>query len=232
MSLCFNADVYTLLFVGIFACMIERMKTLSITTKKGGAGKTAIATSIAAIAAGEGLNVAIIDIDPQASACVWADVRDADDSVPSVAVVSVAPSRLDKEIEKCQKAKIALCIVDTAPSADSGLLAAVRAGDLCLLPSRPGLADLAALKDTVQLLNERNAATVLNAVTTKALKIEGVRSLEGLDLPVAPVAIWQRVAWSHAFSGGWGVSEYEPKGKAADELRRLWQWIKQELELS
>ena len=211
--------------------MIEGMKTLSITTKKGGAGKTAIATSTAAIAAGDGLNVAIIDIDPQASACVWADVRDADDSVPSVPVVSVAPSRLDKEIEKCKKLEIDLCIVDTAPSADSGLLAAARASDLCLLPSRPGLADLAALKDTVALLNGKNTATVLNAVTTKSLKIEGLAALEGLGLPVAPVAIWQRVAWGHAFSGGWGVSEYEPSGKAADELRRLWRWIKSELEM-
>ena len=207
------------------------MKTLSITTKKGGAGKTALATSTAAVAAGDGLGVAIIDIDPQASACVWADVRDADESVPSIPVVSVAPARLDKEVEKCDRAGIDLCIIDTAPSADSGLLAAARTGDLCLLPSRPGLADLAALKDTVELLKGKNAATVLNAVTTKQLRIEGMRSLEALGLPVAPIVIWQRVAWGHAFSGGWGVSEYEPSGKAADEMRRLWQWIKSELEL-
>lgn len=207
------------------------MKTLSVTTKKGGAGKTAIATSTAACAVADGLSVAIVDIDPQASACVWADVRDADDSVKPIPVVSVAAARLDKEIEKCDRAGVDLVIIDTAPSADSGLLAAARAGDLCLLPSRPGLADLSALADTVPLLKDYRAATLLNAVTTKALKVEGLRSLEGLGLPVAPVAIWNRVAWGHAFSGGWGVTEYDSSGKAAAEMAHLWRWLKTELEI-
>lgn len=207
------------------------MKTLAITTKKGGAGKTALATGCAACAVADGLSTAIIDIDPQASACVWADVRDADPSVPAVPVVSVAAARLSKEIEKCDRADIDLVIIDTAPSADSGLLAAAKAADFCLLPSRPGLADLAALKDTVGLLKDRNVATVLNAVSTKSLKVEGIRSLEGLGLAVAPVALWHRVAWGHAFSGGWGVTEFEPSGKASKEMTQLWQWIKQKLEI-
>lgn len=207
------------------------MKTLSIVAKKGGVGKSAIATNIAACAAGEGLAVAIIDLDPQASACVWADVRDADESVPAVPVTSIAPSRLQNALDKCRAADIELAIIDTAPSADSGLIAAAKAGDMCLLPSKPGLADLSALADTVELLknSKANGATVLNMVATKSLKLEGTRALEGLGLPVAPVAIWQRVAWGHAFSGGWGVTEYEPNGKAALEMMQLWKWIKGEL---
>ncbi len=101
-------------------------------------------------------------------------MRDADPSVPAVPVASTAPARLGKELEQCAAAGVQLAIVDTAPSADSGLLAAAKAADLCLLPSRPGLADLSALADTVELLKGRRAATVLNAVTTKALKIEGM----------------------------------------------------------
>ena len=207
------------------------MKTLSIVAKKGGVGKTALATNIAACAAAEGLTVAIIDLDPQASACVWADVRDADSSVPPVPVASIAPARLSKELDKCDRAGIELCIIDTAPSADSGLLAAAKAGDLCLLPSKPGLADLSALADTVELLKNSKAtgATVLNMIATKALRLEGTRALEGLGLPVVPVALWQRVGWGHAFSGGWGVIEFEPNGKAALEMVQLWKWIKREL---
>lgn len=209
------------------------MKTLSIFGKKGGIGKTAIATNVAVCAAADGFSVAIIDVDPQASACVWADVRDADPSVPAVPVVSCAPSRLSKELEKCKRAGIELCIIDTAPSADSGLIAAAKAGDLCLLPSKPGLADLSALADTVELLksSKANGATVLNMIATKTLKLEGTRALEGLGLLVVPVALWQRVAWGHAFSGGWGVVEYEPNGKAAAEMTLLWKWTKKELGL-
>jgi chromosome partitioning protein len=207
------------------------MKTISVVAKKGGVGKTALATNIAAVAAGDGLSVAIVDLDPQASACVWADVRDNDSSVPAVPVTSIAPARLPSALEKCRAANIELVIIDTAPSADSGLLAAAKAGDLCLLPTKPGLADLSALADTVELLksSKANSATLLNMVATKALKLEGNRALEGLGLPVVPVAIWQRVAWGHAFSGGWGVIEFEPTGKAAVEMSQLWKWIKGEL---
>jgi chromosome partitioning protein len=93
------------------------------------------------------------------------------------------------------------------------------------------LADLSALADTVELLKSSKAgsATLLNMVATKALKLEGIRALEGLGLPVVPVALWQRVAWGHAFSGGWSVTEFEPTGKAALEMMQLWKWIKGEL---
>lgn len=209
--------------------MIEGMKTISIVAKKGGVGKTALSTNIAALAAGEGISTAIIDLDPQASACVWADVRDADPSVPAVPVTSIAPARLQSALDKCAAGGVGLVVIDTAPSADSGLIAAAKCADLCLLPSKPGLADLSALADTVELIKGHNAATVLNMIATKQLRIEGLRSLESLGLPVAPVALWQRVAWGHAFSGGWSVVEYDPTGKAATEMKQLWTWIKKEL---
>jgi len=209
------------------------MKTCSLVAKKGGVGKSAIATNTAVCAAADGYSVAIIDLDPQASACVWADVRDADPDVPTVPVTSIAPSRLQSALDKCSAAGIDLVIIDTAPSADSGLLAAAKAGDICLLPSKPGLADLSALSDTVELLRNSRAkgATVLNMVATKSLKIEGTKALEGLGFPVVPVSIWQRVAWGHAYSGGWGVIEYDPTGKAANEMKQLWIWIKKQLEM-
>lgn len=209
------------------------MKVCSIVAKKGGVGKSAIATNAAVCAAIDGYSVAIIDLDPQASACVWADVRDADPDLPAIPVTSIAPSRIQSALDKCDAADVDVVVVDTAPSADSGLLAAAKAGDICLLPSKPGLADLSALNDTVELLknSKANSATVLNMVATKALKFEGIRALEALGLPVAPVAIWQRVAWGHAYSGGWGVVEYDPAGKAAAEMRQLWTWIKKKLEI-
>ena len=209
------------------------MKTCSLVAKKGGVGKSAIATNIAVCAAADGYSVAIIDLDPQASACVWADVRDADSEVPTIPVTSIAPSRLHSALDKCSTAGIDLTVIDTAPSADSGLLAAAKAGDICLLPSKPGLADLSALSDTVELLKNSKAkgATILNMVATKALKLEGTKALEGLDFPVVPLSIWQRVAWGHAYSGGWGVIEYDSGGKAAHEMKQLWTWLKKELEM-
>lgn len=51
------------------------MKTVLVASSKGGAGKTTIATHIAAHAAVDGLKTVIIDADPQQSATRWAERR-------------------------------------------------------------------------------------------------------------------------------------------------------------
>lgn len=48
------------------------MKTVLVASSKGGVGKTTIATHLAAHAALEGLNTALLDADPQGSSTRWA----------------------------------------------------------------------------------------------------------------------------------------------------------------
>ena len=45
--------------------------------------------------------------------------------------------------------------------------------------------------------------------------------LAAYGLPVAPTAITQRAAFAYALNDGRAVTEYEPDGKAADELRSV-----------
>ena len=66
------------------------MFTISIIGQKGGTGKTTVALGLAVAAFRAGKVVAVIDLDPQASAANWKDRR-ADDSP---AVVSAQSSRL------------------------------------------------------------------------------------------------------------------------------------------
>lgn len=56
------------------------MKTVLVASSKGGAGKTTIATHIAAAMALEGANTALLDADPQGSATRWSQRRAALDS--------------------------------------------------------------------------------------------------------------------------------------------------------
>lgn len=56
------------------------MKTVLVASSKGGAGKTTIATHIAAAMALEGGNTALLDADPQGSATRWSQRRAALDS--------------------------------------------------------------------------------------------------------------------------------------------------------
>ena len=52
------------------------MKIISFISQKGGVGKTTLAIHLAVAFSADGLNVAILDLDPQASAAEWKDFRD------------------------------------------------------------------------------------------------------------------------------------------------------------
>jgi chromosome partitioning protein len=80
------------------------MKTIAILSGKGGSGKSTIALHLAVAAELRGYSVAVLDIDPQASAATWADSRSSD--TPSVP--SLQPSRIVKALETAREAGAAL----------------------------------------------------------------------------------------------------------------------------
>ena len=47
---------------------------------------------------------------------------------------------------------------------------------------------------------------------------------------VSPMTIGNRAAYPDAYGSGLGVTEYEPVGKAAEEMRALWTWILHKME--
>lgn len=46
---------------------------------------------------------------------------------------------------------------------------------------------------------------------------------------VAPIQIVARTSYQDAQGVGQGVVEFEPKGKAAAEVRELWQWTERKM---
>jgi chromosome partitioning protein len=77
----------------------EVMKTISILSQKGGAGKTTLAINLAGAAEAAGLRTVIIDLDPQASAKVWHDHRGKERPV----VISAQAARLKDVLETAEK---------------------------------------------------------------------------------------------------------------------------------
>ena len=65
----------------------KQMKTIALITEKGGTGKSTIAVHLAIAARRQGKIVAVIDLDPQASAQLWCQRRGGQD----LAVVSARP---------------------------------------------------------------------------------------------------------------------------------------------
>jgi chromosome partitioning protein len=200
------------------------MKTIALLSQKGGAGKTTMALHLAVAAERDGKQAAIIDLDPQASATNWGDSR-ADESP---VVVSAQAARLEKVLSAAREHGAALGIIDTAPHSERDALAAARAADLVIIPCRPSVLDLRAISSTVDLakLADKPGVIVLNACPPRGtLADEASRAVSTYDLPVVPIRVGQRAAYVHALTAGQTVQEYEPKGKASDEISQLYKWI-------
>jgi chromosome partitioning protein len=206
------------------------MKRLAILSQKGGAGKTTLAVHLAVAAARAGRSVAIIDIDPQASATSWRDLRASD----SPSVVSAQAARLPQILAAAAANGADLAILDTAPHSEGAALAAARAADLVLVPCRPAILDLHAIHTTVDLvrLAGKPAAIILNAVPPRGtLGEEAAAAVAGYELPIVPVRVSHRAAYMHALAFGQAAQEYDPAGKAADEIKQLYKWTCRQVEL-
>jgi chromosome partitioning protein len=200
------------------------MKVLAVVSQKGGAGKTTLAVHLATCAHLSGQKVALVDLDPQATARRWGDKREED----GPEVVSDHPSRLPTLLEAARTNGADLVVVDTAPNADQAALGAARASDLVLIPCRPAAFDLEAIEATQDLaaIAKKPAFVVLNAAPTRGrLAGEAIAGLEKRGASCAPAVVCQRAAFSHSVIDGRTALEFEPEGKAAQEIRDLYTWL-------
>jgi chromosome partitioning protein len=200
------------------------MKTIAVLSQKGGTGKTTLALHLAVAAEAAGHMAAVIDLDPQSSAGGWGESRQAES--PTV-VIAHAP-RLVSILQAAAANGASLAILDTAPHSQGDALAAAQAADAVLIPCRPGILDLRAISATVQIVRLANkpAVVVLNACPPqgRVLADEAAEAVRGYGVDMAPVRLTQRAAFTHALAGGQTAQEYEPDGKAAEEVRQLYEW--------
>jgi chromosome partitioning protein len=199
------------------------MRTVSVISQKGGAGKTTITVHLATAASRSGLTVAVIDLDPQATARRWGDKRG---GAPEV--VSDHAVRLPALLEAARANGADLVFVDTAPNADQAALGAAKGADLVLIPCRPSAFDLEAVEATLTLaeIARKPAYVVLNAAAPRSgLTAEAGAAMEAKGAKVAPVIIHQRAAFVNAVIDGRTAMELEPAGKAATEIAELWEWM-------
>lgn len=206
------------------------MKTVAIVGSKGGVGKTSLSINLAVAAAIKNKETVLIDLDPQASASKWKDSREAESPV----VISCQASRLEKVLETAQDGGAQLVVIDTAPHSESSALAAIRAADLILIPCQPSILDLRAIGNTIDLvkLAKKTATVVLNSVPTRgSLGDEAADAIKEYNIPIAPVRIYERTAFVRSLAAGLAAQEYEPRGKAADEIWQLYKWICKQVKL-
>jgi chromosome partitioning protein len=204
------------------------MRTLALFTQKGGSGKTTLAVHLAVAAGESGQQVALADTDPQRSATMWGRARAGQPPVVATAIAGTLP----RVLEAARHDGITLLVVDSPPHTTPDAPQIARIADAVLIPCRPSAFDLAAVGNAVDIVRAAGvpAALVLNACPSRAPEIAEAReALARFGLPVAPLEISERRAFARAVATGRAVTEFDPHGKAAEEIRGLWAWIEAEL---
>lgn len=205
------------------------MKTLAFLSQKGGSGKTTLAVHTAVAAHESGERVAIVDTDIQKSATTWGEARN--EAAPIVATAAAAD--LEEVLKAARQDEMSYVIVDTAPHAAPDAARIAKAVDLVVIPCRPTAFDLAAIGGAVEIVKAAKAqgVFVLSACPSRSPEIQEARAvLADYGLPIAPFEITDRRAFSRAVATGRAVTEFDSVGKAALEIRLLWQWIKEQIE--
>jgi chromosome partitioning protein len=202
------------------------MRVIVLTTEKGGTGKSTLATNIAVAAQSAGEKVLALDLDSQGTLAAWAALRAAD--APSVAQLPSRESGQLAAVLAAARETYTVAVLDT-PGADSPLTHnAMSVADMCLVPLRPTRPDGLAVKRTVEalMIGKRRFAFILNQCPPghNMRANEMAAGLVSIGFLAEPM-IRQRADFQDAFAAGQGVTEYEPDGKAAVEIRGLWQWI-------
>ena len=213
------------------------MRTITLVTQKGGAGKTTVATSLAVAAQQAGETVAAFDLDPQGSLAEWGRIRlkteEAAVSDPRLPVVERFPleriAQIQTMLGSLEKKGVTLTILDTAGADNPTTHAAMEASTFCLVPIRPTRLDLLAVRATVQAImrSGKQFAFVLNQCSTIPRNNRANDTATGLASIgfMAEPLLLLRNDYQDAFAAGMGVTEYAGDGKAADEIRQLWKWV-------
>ena len=205
------------------------MRVLTFASQKGGSGKSSLAASVAVAAAEVGETVVAIDIDPQRSLWSWGQRRQADGLV----VEAVEPSKIRQSLDKARAAGISLIVVDTPGVFTAGVALALQDSTFTLVPVKPSILDVEAARPTVEQLQmlRKPFGLVLN----QCMPSSQGRTLDAATALVrsgtlAPCMVALRADFLDGMTVGQGVTETAPKGKAANEIRLLWAWLKARLD--
>lgn len=204
------------------------MKTIAILSQKGGSGKTTLALHLAVAAWQDGKTAVIADLDEQASATMWHRARE--EPLPHVQPTHSAA--LAQFAAEAERQGVDFLFIDTAPQSDKPAINAAEVADLILITCRPSVMDLRAIQNTLRLtslVNLKPGAAVFAVMTQiepfGKLAEEARTTLRQLAVNVLPHGLGRRVAYHHGLIDGQTALEYEPAGKAAREVRALYEQI-------
>lgn len=138
------------------------MQVLTVAHLKGGCGKTTTAAYLAHALKDAGQRVLVIDADPQGSLLRWS--RRGAWSIP---VRHMPSAHLDRDLAGLYTESFDWAVVDTGPY-DMGVVeAAMRAADVILLPTSPGVMEIGQVKATCALAERAGGAHLVRILLNR-----------------------------------------------------------------
>jgi len=201
------------------------MKTIVVTSQKGGSGKTTLAAHLAVEAERAGDGPAwLIDTDKQGTLSLWHERRESE--TPQRADVAFA--RLAQGLKMLEGQSAAYCFIDTAPTISDQSEAVLALADLVVIPVRPSPADLWAVSETVALVKAAAKPFIFVITQAKAHASITAQTIAALSEHgrVARSFVADRVPYAVAMTGGRTAPELAPKSPAAEEIAGLWRDLK------
>jgi chromosome partitioning protein len=182
------------------------LKTIVVTSQKGGSGKTTLAAHLAVEVERAGDGPAwLIDTDKQGTLSLWHERR-----------------------KRLQESGGAYCFIDTPPTISEQSETVLGLADLVLIPVRPSPADLWAVSETVALVKAAAKPFLFVITQAKAQASITAQTIAALSEHgrVAQTFIADRVPYAVAMTGGRTAPELGAKTPAAEEIAGVWRDVK------
>ena len=225
----------------------KAMSVVAIVSQKGGVSKSCLCIHLAVEGVRKKARTVVLELDPQGTTSVfWAERRAKNAKQPRTAslfgddahlqpeVRRADPSTLVPTLEQMRADGVQLVLLDLPGANNPAVTMAMAAADYILIPTRPNDVDLHASLETADAARRlrKPAAYVLTFVPSSGKDAQRMRDdLEDHDHVVAPSGLGdRRKDFADAIADGVGVQEIKPDSASAQEVRTIYNWLRQQLE--
>jgi chromosome partitioning protein len=208
------------------------MKTITVSSAKGGSGKSTIVSSLAVRAAQETANVGMIDLNPdQASLTHWWHIRNSRGGPPMWPRLLSDVEDIPRDVQAFAKAGIEWLFIDTPPADMDLIETAIAVSDAVLIPVRTSFFDVIAVQAVLDMCRDQKKpfAFVLSAVDGRFKKstTQAIVALKKLG-PILQTHVSHRQPYLQALMIGRTGPELE--AGLRPEIDALWSEVKQLVE--
>jgi chromosome partitioning protein len=199
--------------------------------EKGGSGKSCIAQNLAAFLTVENnTSVLIVDCDVQGTSTDWIKLRNNNPKVPTIDLVQLNGKIRNQLLG--YSSQYEYVIVDCGAQDTLALRSTLSTADVALLPMRPKRRDLKTIPhmdemvQSCKMVNQSLAARIVftqcPSQPNQQSRVNEAKDMASLyNVEIADQVLHERHIYDDSEESGLSVIECEPKGKAAQELRTL-----------